>query len=262
MLSLWLVFPFMTQAADKDKKLQKQINQVIKTAESYLGTPHRMGGMTHKGIDCSGLMVKSFAAAGITLPRRAVDQSKSGQAVNRKKLVKGDLVFFNIKGKVGHVGLVTEARGGSVTFIHTSSSRGVMKSRLEENYWDQRYVRARRIWKNADKLQLAPTLPPPIAQKPSPQPDRIARIRYPELSQEKLTRKQLKRLSRTELADRKNELLARQGFIFPESTLQAEYEKLSWYQAIPNKTHKKRKIHKRLSKLEKKNLQLLDKRLK
>jgi len=36
-------------------------NEIIKTAQKYLGVPHCMGGTTMKCMDCSGLLVTVFA---------------------------------------------------------------------------------------------------------------------------------------------------------------------------------------------------------
>jgi cell wall-associated NlpC family hydrolase len=53
----------------------------------------------------------------------------------------GDLVFFDTGGRgVSHVGVVVSGD----RFAHASTSRGVMYSRLGEEYWTRRYLGARR----------------------------------------------------------------------------------------------------------------------
>ncbi|MCS6832284.1 MAG: C40 family peptidase [Flammeovirgaceae bacterium] len=69
-------------------------NKVLETAESYLGTPHKVGGMSYKGIDCSGLTAVSFASIGIDLPRTSSNQALMGTPVDIKNLQRADLVFF------------------------------------------------------------------------------------------------------------------------------------------------------------------------
>lgn len=55
--------------------------------------------------DCSGLMMRSFAQAGIRLPRRAAEQSSRGRAVSRRQARPGDLVLWGGAGSAYHVGM-------------------------------------------------------------------------------------------------------------------------------------------------------------
>ncbi len=127
---------------------KEKINQVIRTAQSFKGTPYRYGGMTRKGVDCSGLLHVSFKSAGVNLPRSAKEQSKFGKKITKEDLQPGDLVFFSKKKvgrKVNHVGLVTRTKGRKkVTFIHASTSKGVIESNLSSEYYRKRYIKARR----------------------------------------------------------------------------------------------------------------------
>ncbi|GAB4346195.1 MAG: hypothetical protein OHK0038_26390 [Flammeovirgaceae bacterium] len=122
---------------------QKQL-KILETAESYLSTPHKMGGLSKKGIDCSGLVVVSYQAVGINLPRTSREQSLIGKPVSIDELQKGDLLFFSI----GHVGIVYEVKGKEdVEFIHTPVT-GVRKDNLFSKYWIKCYKEARRILNN------------------------------------------------------------------------------------------------------------------
>ncbi len=77
---------------------------------------------------------------GIALPRTADAQYDVGRpAVGGPRV--GDLVFFDTYGGVSHVGIYL----GNGKFVHASSSRGVMVSRLRESYWASRYVGAKRL---------------------------------------------------------------------------------------------------------------------
>jgi probable lipoprotein NlpC len=122
---------------------------VVQKARSYLGTPYRYGGTTSQGMDCSGLLIRSFEAVDLYLPRSTAEQSKLGAKVKPHQLQRGDLVFFATKKprrKVSHAGLVTERDGHRGTvFIHASSSRGVIESSLTEEYYRRRFVIARRL---------------------------------------------------------------------------------------------------------------------
>ncbi len=136
-----------TCAGHKSKK--NKINTVIKTARTYTGTPYKWGGTTRSGMDCSGLLLNSFNAIKLKIPRTSAEQSKIGKKVSKGSIKKGDLVFFATgkkKRKITHVGLVTEVRGkDNIKFIHASSSVGVTESNLASNYYKKRFRQARRI---------------------------------------------------------------------------------------------------------------------
>lgn len=141
-----------TRAATSDKESPtalagKATLAVISEAESYLGVPYRYGGINKNGIDCSGLTQRSYRVTGVELPRSAADQSQFGMRISRNDLRPGDLVFFSAKndGNIDHVGLVTEALGEDVTFIHASTSRGVRHDKLNEGYWKNLFKLGRRI---------------------------------------------------------------------------------------------------------------------
>lgn len=129
-------------AAPPKKTVNQGTNAIVKTAEKYLKTPYRFGGETPKGFDCSGFVKYVYGQHGIKLPRTADVQFQKGKRVDRTSLKPGDLVFFTTYAPgASHVGIYY----GGGKFIHASSSRGVMISRLDENYWKPRYLGARRI---------------------------------------------------------------------------------------------------------------------
>ena len=111
--------------------------------QDYLGRPYKGKSKYDKGLDCShftSAVYKQYSK--INLPRVAKEQYKLGKEVHYKHLQYGDLVFFNTDGKtISHVGIYLDSKD----FIHASSSRGVIISKLTEKYWAKRYVGARRI---------------------------------------------------------------------------------------------------------------------
>lgn len=124
----------------------RKVNTVLSTAKSYLGTPHVLGGMTKRGIDCSGLMIQSFKKVNINLPRLSSDQAKTGKKVSIKEVKEGDLLFFSPSAnKVSHVGVVSYVGRNEIRFIHTSTSKGVREDDLFSDYWRKSFVRARRV---------------------------------------------------------------------------------------------------------------------
>ncbi|WP_028122243.1 C40 family peptidase [Epilithonimonas tenax] len=126
------------------------IDNILSEAESYLGTPYRYGGTSRSGIDCSAFVLSVFgAAAGMELPRVAAEQSQEGDSVERTELQKGDLVFFSHGGRrISHVGIVEEVTAeGQIKFIHAATSKGVMVSSLDDNYWGPKFRFAKRVIK-------------------------------------------------------------------------------------------------------------------
>jgi cell wall-associated NlpC family hydrolase len=108
----------------------------------WAGTPHRMGGTRRNGIDCSGFVQRIYTDLfNIQLPRSTALQVHAGEAVSRRHLRPGDLVFFRPPHKVRHVGIYL----GSGEFAHVSTSKGVTISRLRTGYWRHAYWTARRI---------------------------------------------------------------------------------------------------------------------
>ncbi|MFZ9661973.1 MAG: C40 family peptidase [Chitinophagaceae bacterium] len=123
-----------------------QLYQII---DEWLGTPYRIGGMTQRGIDCSGLARSLvFGAYKIDLPRTAREQKQACIPITNEELKEGDLVFFNTRGGVSHVGMYLHNN----KFVHASTSYGVIISDLAESYWSRRYLGAGRYVRDNSDL--------------------------------------------------------------------------------------------------------------
>ncbi|HEU5218046.1 MAG TPA: C40 family peptidase [Gemmatimonadales bacterium] len=123
--------------------------EIVATALTAMGTPYRWGGTDSLGFDCSGLIRYAYGQHGITLPRMAVDQARTGSEVGRalEQLAPGDILTFSDQpgGAVSHVGLYV----GDGKFIH-SARGGVQISALSSSdpvgtWWYERWVGARRL---------------------------------------------------------------------------------------------------------------------
>ncbi|MBN1460854.1 MAG: LysM peptidoglycan-binding domain-containing C40 family peptidase [Armatimonadetes bacterium] len=115
----------------------------VETALRYQGVRYRWGGMTTRGMDCSGLVARVLKVNGIDAPHNSRELYKLGVPVSKANLQAGDLVFFNTNGKgISHVGMYL----GEGEFIHASSARGEVRiDKLTEGYYQRRYVGARRV---------------------------------------------------------------------------------------------------------------------
>ena len=112
------------------------------TALSLRGAPYRNGGTTPQGFDCSGFVQYVFRLHGLEVPRQTRDQFRLGRNLRPDDLEPGDLVFFTtVAPGASHVGIVI----GEDLFVHAPSERGVVRvERLSAEYWNRRYVGARR----------------------------------------------------------------------------------------------------------------------
>lgn len=115
---------------------------LTKQLKQWQGVPYKNGGMTRKGVDCSGFVYLTYLNQfGLAIPRTTQFQSEIGTSVSRSRLQAGDLVFFKTGFKVRHVGIYL----ANNQFVHASTSKGVMVSSLNGNYWKEKYWQARRI---------------------------------------------------------------------------------------------------------------------
>lgn len=121
---------------DYDEKL-------IKEVIGWLGTPYVYGGEEKSGTDCSGFIQQVYKNIyGIKTARSASGLYDECIKVKKEKIRQGELVFFKINTeKVGHVGIFLQ----DSYFIHASSSKGVMVSSLETEYWAKYFVSGGRL---------------------------------------------------------------------------------------------------------------------
>ena len=113
-------------------------------AASQVGTPYRYGGSSPAGFDCSGLVLYSYARAGLRgLPHSAAALEQRARAVPLAELAPGDLLFFTLEGKkTSHVAIYL----GDRTFVHApSAGRHVETVGFAHNHWGPRIHRAGRL---------------------------------------------------------------------------------------------------------------------
>lgn len=110
--------------------------------DEWWATRYRYGGSTKDGIDCSAysgtLLSKVF---GVQTPRTARAMYSVCDRIEKEDLKEGDLVFFNTRGGISHVGVYL----GNGYFTHASVGNGVTISSLEENYYSRKFIGGGRI---------------------------------------------------------------------------------------------------------------------
>lgn len=116
----------------------------VDLAVRLIGRPYVWGAEGPTTFDCSGLTQYVYQQVGLELPRRAIQQSKVGDATGRR-LQRGDLLFFSTDARrstVTHVGLYE----GAGMMIDASQRHGrVRRDDLSDRYWVERFMFARRV---------------------------------------------------------------------------------------------------------------------
>ncbi|MDE1190916.1 MAG: NlpC/P60 family protein [Arachidicoccus sp.] len=115
--------------------------------DDWYGAPYAIGGNSKDGIDCSGfskMLVNNIYSEEI--PRTSQQQYDACRHIKKDKLIEGDLVFFHTYGggNITHVGVFLQNN----KFVHASSSKGVMISDLDDEYWRKAFRGGGRIDKN------------------------------------------------------------------------------------------------------------------
>ncbi|WP_299207472.1 NlpC/P60 family protein [uncultured Dokdonia sp.] len=151
---LLIIIPLLTSCGGAKKATSYNLDtpnkteRIVAQAQAFSGTRYKFGGTTSKGMDCSGLVYVAFQKENIVLPRVSRQMAKKGKPISINSARKGDLVFFKTNKnsrQINHVGLVTAVKSGEIYFIHSTTSKGVLTSSLEESYWKRAFVEARRV---------------------------------------------------------------------------------------------------------------------
>jgi hypothetical protein len=129
---------------DKDRKDNFAL---YREAASWLHVPHVNGGKSRNGTDCSFLVYSIYKTVYHKIVERnsADILNKNCKKIRRNRLQEGDLVFFSTssrsKTRVSHVGIYLKEN----KFLHASSSKGVIVSNLNENYYRRTWVSGGRV---------------------------------------------------------------------------------------------------------------------
>ena len=132
-----ITFPSSTQNIFIYKQLKKQYQQ-------WQGVKYKYGGTTKKGVDCSAFVQNTYTnKLKVSLPRTTALQEKIGKQINKQNLKIGDLIFFRTGKNSRHVGIYLK----DGKFMHSSSSRGVHISHINNTYYKKHFWKIKRILK-------------------------------------------------------------------------------------------------------------------
>lgn len=98
-------------------------NIAIREALSFLGVPYVWGGASRSGVDCSGLIMLAYDAAGIDLPHYSGAQYEDTERVPLYDIEPGDLLFYGPGGDehvamyLGHGEMIEAPETGEVVHV-------------------------------------------------------------------------------------------------------------------------------------------------
>ena len=95
-------------------------DDLLATAEAFLGVPYLWGGTTALGMDCSGYVQQVYRLNGIRLDRDADQQAMEGRPVD--EAIAGDLLFFGAE-RITHVAISTGGEG----YLHAPQSGALIQ---------------------------------------------------------------------------------------------------------------------------------------
>lgn len=141
--------------------------KLLTEADSWIGTPYAWGGNDRSGVDCSGFVLQVYLRSlEISLPRTSEQQQQYCRSIDKADLRPGDLLFFTVRGgdRVGHVGIYI----GDGQMVHSSSSKGVIITPVDNPYFVTNYHSAGRVeryYAMMEKPAAKPSKKPAAAPK-------------------------------------------------------------------------------------------------
>ena len=129
-----------------------ETNGLDKFVKEWIGIPYRYGGMSKRGIDCSGLTQKLYQEIyNIKLPRTAKQQWNFTKRIDFVDMQLGDLIFFKSKRSPSgwHVGFYL----GNGYFVHAPKRGDRVKiSNLNKSYYSKTFHSGGRLGEEQKEL--------------------------------------------------------------------------------------------------------------
>ena len=127
------------EAAKSANGVSGRAGIALKYALKQIGDRYVFGAAGMVTWDCSGLTMRAYQAAGVSLPHSSAAQSRMGKKVSLKDLKPGDLVFFGRP--VSHVGIYL----GGGKMVHAPRSGSRVKVAVSGSLGRKPFVGARRF---------------------------------------------------------------------------------------------------------------------
>ena len=142
----WQEETALPRAPEAEVVLQGHAHEVgvetARVAYAQVGIPYRYGGATPAGFDCSGLVHYAYERAGKAVPRTTSALRHATRRIDERSLKPGDILFFNVAGKLGHVGIYLD----DGRFVHApQTGRTVSVESLESPFYRRAFARAGRF---------------------------------------------------------------------------------------------------------------------
>lgn len=118
------------------------VDELAQIALKELGKEYKWSAVGPNEYDCSGYTSYVYGQKGISLPRVAKEQAMVGNFVDKNRIARGDLLFFDSKSnpEISHVGIYL----GDGTFVHASSAQHKVTISPLEGHYNERLKVARR----------------------------------------------------------------------------------------------------------------------
>lgn len=124
-------------------------DSIVSFGMKLLGTPYVGGGSSKDGFDCSGFVYYVFKHFKIEVPRSSSQFKGFGKEIPIDSIRKGDILVFlsPTRNVIGHVGIVSNAKGKESDFMHASSGSEmkVIVTSLKKAGYTRRFVKAVRV---------------------------------------------------------------------------------------------------------------------
>lgn len=153
-------FDFIYGKTDNLNEEFERTEMIMSEAFSHIGTRYRSGAKGPSAFDCSGFTSYVYKQmTNVFIGASSRDQYARNTPITRNDLKCGDLVFFTSprsRHGVGHVGIVVDVDPitQNFTFIHASTSNGVIINNSTDSGYANRYVGARRVSVKSEQKTL------------------------------------------------------------------------------------------------------------
>jgi cell wall-associated NlpC family hydrolase len=117
----WLRVEALGAEADGEWPGLPRAGDPVAEARGYLGAPYEWGGLTERGIDCSGLVHMAYRRLGRLVPRDAHEQEAAATPLEELQLRPGDLVCFGPAERAHHIAFWL----GEGRILHATGREGV-----------------------------------------------------------------------------------------------------------------------------------------